>query len=65
MVKDPAIVVTFPLKDDPEAAFIAWTTTPWTLPSNLGLSVNPKFTYVKFKDSKSGKVYICAKSRLV
>lgn len=64
-VKDPAIVVTFPLKDDPETSFLAWTTTPWTLPSNLALSVNPNFKYVKFVDTKTGHKYIAAKSRLV
>ena len=46
-VQDPAITVLFPLDKNPEAAFVAWTTTPWTLPANLGLAVNPKFTYVK------------------
>lgn len=49
-VSDPAIIVTFPLLDDPNVSFIAWTTTPWTLPSNLALAVNPEFTYVKFTD---------------
>ena len=33
--KDPAIYVSFPLEDDPSVSMIAWTTTPWTLPSNL------------------------------
>lgn len=65
MVRDPAIVVTFPLKDDPEVSFLAWTTTPWTLPSNLGLCVNPNFTYVKIKDNKTERKFILAKSRLV
>lgn len=64
-VKDPAIVITFPLKEDPSTEFLAWTTTPWTLPSNLGLTVNPNFTYCKIKDIKTGKNYILAKSRLV
>jgi isoleucyl-tRNA synthetase len=46
-VRDPALFVSFPLEEDPETSFIAWTTTPWTLPSNLALAVNPKFTYLK------------------
>lgn len=38
----------FPIVDDPEGtAFVAWTTTPWTLPSNLALCVNANFVYVK------------------
>eukprot|EP00951_Prasinocladus_malaysianus_P004353 scaffold30559_cov23-Prasinocladus_malaysianus.AAC.1 len=47
-VSDPAVMVTFPLHDDPDGAhLIAWTTTPWTLPSNLALCVNADFDYVK------------------
>jgi len=58
-VKDPAIVVTFPLVDEPDVSLIAWTTTPWTLPSNLACAVNPEFEYVKFLDEEKGKTYIC------
>lgn len=47
-VPDPEVMVAFPVVDDPDnAAFVAWTTTPWTLPSNLALCVNPNFDYVK------------------
>lgn len=47
-VNDPAITVSFPIYDDKDgAAFVAWTTTPWTLPSNVALCVNPEFDYVK------------------
>lgn len=47
-VNDPAVMVTFPLDDDADgASLIAWTTTPWTLPSNLALCVNADFDYVK------------------
>ncbi|KAH7654804.1 isoleucyl-tRNA synthetase protein [Dioscorea alata] len=64
-VPDPAIVVAFPLKDDPQnAALVAWTTTPWTLPSNLALCVNANFVYAKVKDKSSGVIYIVAESRL-
>jgi isoleucyl-tRNA synthetase len=50
MVNDPAVMVSFPIKGDPdEASFIAWTTTPWTLPSNLALCVNAELTYVKVR----------------
>ncbi|CBJ31410.1 Isoleucyl-tRNA Synthetase [Ectocarpus siliculosus] len=64
-VQDPAVVVAFPLKDDPEVSLLAWTTTPWTLPSNLALCVNKAFDYVKLRDVKSGKVYYCGADRLV
>lgn len=53
---DPAVVVTFPLAEDPEVSLVAWTTTPWTLPSNLALCVNPEMEYVRVKDLKTGKV---------
>ncbi|EJD42651.1 hypothetical protein AURDEDRAFT_114918 [Auricularia subglabra TFB-10046 SS5] len=49
-VNDPAVTVSFPLVEDQTTAFLAWTTTPWTLPSNLGLCVHPDFTYVKVYD---------------
>jgi len=62
--KDPALYVTFPLVDDPETNMIAWTTTPWTLPSNLALAVNPEFVYLKIKDEEKGKIYIIAETRL-
>ncbi len=40
--------VAFVLDDDPDdAQLVAWTTTPWTLPSNLALCVNPDFDYAK------------------
>ena len=43
-----------------EVYFLAWTTTPWTLPSNLGLCVNPDYEYVKIK-CIDGYTYILAK----
>lgn len=47
-VPDPEIMVSFPIIGDPHnAALVACTTTPWTLPSNLCLCVNAKFDYVK------------------
>ncbi|KAL4524947.1 hypothetical protein Ndes2526A_g07044 [Nannochloris sp. 'desiccata'] len=64
-VSDPAVVVAFPIDNDPDnASLVAWTTTPWTLPSNLALCVNPEFTYLKVKDPATGKVYVVAESRL-
>lgn len=57
-VTDPAVVVSFPLVNDPNTKLLAWTTTPWTLPTNLGLCVHPDFEYVKILDEKSGDHYI-------
>jgi isoleucyl-tRNA synthetase len=58
-----AVIVSFPLVDEPTVAFLAWTTTPWTLPSNLALCVNPDFDYVKVKDNSNGNVYYMLGSR--
>lgn len=57
-VTDPAVVVSFPLLSDPKTHLLAWTTTPWTLPTHLGLAVHPDFVYVKIADEKSGNNYI-------
>ncbi|MFW6338496.1 MAG: isoleucine--tRNA ligase, partial [Alkalispirochaetaceae bacterium] len=61
-VHDPAITVKFTLKDQPNTHILAWTTTPWTLPSNLGLAVGPEIDYVKVRDGE--QQFILAKSRL-
>ncbi len=61
--KDPSAIVSFPLADDPSTFLLAWTTTPWTLPSNLALCVNPTMTYVKVLDHKTKRNYIFAECR--
>ncbi|CAH9102185.1 unnamed protein product [Cuscuta epithymum] len=54
-------MVSFPIVNDPQnAAFVAWTTTPWTLPSNLALCVNPSLEYVKVRNKYSGSIYVVA-----
>ncbi|KAF8402283.1 hypothetical protein HHK36_013235 [Tetracentron sinense] len=64
-VPDPEIIVSFPIVGDPHnAALVAWTTTPWTLPSNLALCVNANFVYLKVRDKSSGSTYVVAESRL-
>ena len=62
--QDPAVTVSFPLVDDPETGLLIWTTTPWTLPSNLAIAANANFDYVKVADKKSGKNYILMQSCL-
>eukprot|EP00211_Chloroparvula_japonica_P000221 CAMPEP_0119132324 /NCGR_PEP_ID=MMETSP1310-20130426/11776_1 /TAXON_ID=464262 /ORGANISM="Genus nov. species nov., Strain RCC2339" /LENGTH=1076 /DNA_ID=CAMNT_0007122951 /DNA_START=6 /DNA_END=3236 /DNA_ORIENTATION=- len=61
---DPYIFVTFPLVEDPETELVAMTTTPWTLPSNLSLCVNPEMDYVKVCDKETGRKLVLLKSRL-
>lgn len=48
-VKEASIFVKFKVKDEADTYFMAWTTTPWTLPSNVALCVNPHERYVKVK----------------
>lgn len=63
-VQDPAVVVSFPLVDDPTTELLAWTTTPWTLPSNTGIAAHPDFEYIKINDQASGRNYILLESCL-
>eukprot|EP00764_Aduncisulcus_paluster_P004838 gnl/Carplike_NY0171/1800_a2436_689.p1 GENE.gnl/Carplike_NY0171/1800_a2436_689~~gnl/Carplike_NY0171/1800_a2436_689.p1 ORF type:complete len:1133 (-),score=411.08 gnl/Carplike_NY0171/1800_a2436_689:88-3111(-) len=65
-VHDPAIVISFPIiGDELKGEFLAWTTTPWTLPSNLALCVHPDFEYVYVKDeARDDRVFVMCKSRL-
>ncbi|MCY9588583.1 isoleucine--tRNA ligase [Paenibacillus chitinolyticus] len=63
----PSIYVAFDVADGKgklpqDAAFVIWTTTPWTLPANLGISVHPDFTYAVVE--MSGKKYVLAEGLL-
>ena len=62
-VQDPAVTVKFKLTDE-DAYVLAWTTTPWTLVSNLALCVGPEIDYVKIKDQASGESWYVAEARL-
>jgi isoleucyl-tRNA synthetase len=71
--RSPSIYVKFPVTEDwsslaPELAgkkvfVLIWTTTPWTLPANLGIAVHPDFDYVAYEIS-AGEVYILAEKLL-
>ncbi|OXU26482.1 hypothetical protein TSAR_003608 [Trichomalopsis sarcophagae] len=63
-VVETAVVVSFPLVDEPNVSILAWTTTPWTLPSNLALCCNANFEYVEILDHESGKHYILLESSI-
>ena len=61
-VNDLTCVASFPVKGEENVAFLAWTTTPWTLIGNIALALGPEIDYVY---AKSGdKIYILAESRL-
>ncbi len=62
-VQDPAITVLFKLKDE-DAYISAWTTTPWTLPSNLALCVGNDIQYVLVREKESEKLFYLAEDRL-
>ena len=59
-VKERSAVVRFKVVGE-EAYFLAWTTTPWTLPSNVALCVNPEDTYIKVK-ANDGNIYYLAEA---
>lgn len=63
-VNDPAVTIGFPLVDDENTWLVAWTTTPWTLPSNIALAVHPDFEYVKIFDEEKQRNYILLESLL-
>jgi isoleucyl-tRNA synthetase len=77
VVQDPAITVSFRVKSGLEklgladsagtpsrVELLAWTTTPWTLPSNLALCVGPEIEYVCAHDPEHGVTYVLAEARL-
>ncbi len=67
-VNELTCICKFELEDKPNTFILAWTTTPWTLPSNLALCVNKAYTYVEAKVNSSenecikpNETYILAK----
>ena len=63
LVKERSAVVRFKIKGEDNAYFLAWTTTPWTLPSNVALCVNPSETYCRV-NAADGRTYIMAEALL-
>lgn len=63
-VVDQAVTVRFAVEGEKDTFFLAWTTTPWTLPSNLALAFGPNIEYVKVLDKSDNKYYILGKDRL-
>ncbi len=60
-VKETSCIARFKVKNEENTYILAWTTTPWTLPSNVALCVNPKENYIKLK-AEDGKQYILAEA---
>ena len=63
-VIDQAVTVRFAVDGQKDTYFLAWTTTPWTLPSNLALAFGPDIDYVKVHDKTDNNYYILGKARL-
>jgi isoleucyl-tRNA synthetase len=61
-VKDPSIYIKLKLKDEENTYFLVWTTTPWTLISNVAIAVHPDVDYVKVE--QKGEKLILAEARL-
>ncbi|MBI2549869.1 isoleucine--tRNA ligase [Candidatus Woesearchaeota archaeon] len=60
-VAEPAITTAFQLKENPGRFFLAWTTTPWTIPGNVALAVHPGITYAVVEDrAYPGKQFVLA-----
>lgn len=62
-----SVFVRFPLLDNPlglKASMVIWTTTPWTLPANVGLALHPRFTYVAGRFMKNGQTETSSSSRI-
>ncbi|MFN3454703.1 MAG: class I tRNA ligase family protein, partial [Pseudobdellovibrio sp.] len=64
MVQDPALTILFKVDGEENTHILAWTTTPWTLPSNLGLAVGLDIDYVKVKEKSTGRILILAEALL-
>ncbi|MDO8729270.1 MAG: class I tRNA ligase family protein [bacterium] len=61
-VTEESVYIKFKIKDFPNAYFLAWTTTPWTLPGNVALAVGPNIIYVEIKIGN--EILVLAKERL-
>jgi isoleucyl-tRNA synthetase len=67
MTQDPAVLVAFPVLGQAgleNTSLVIYTTTPWTLPSNLLIAVHPEYEYVEIVDDKTNKQYIMFESAL-
>ncbi len=63
-VRDKAVYVTAPLRDGSGRELVIWTTTPWTLPSNVAIAVHPELSYAELRsDAAPGRTFIMAEAR--
>lgn len=62
-VQDPALTVAMPSVGADGSVLLVWTTTPWTLPSNLAIAVGPELPYVKARRAGDDRVFVVAEAR--
>ncbi len=62
--EDPSIVIKFKIKGKDNEYLLAWTTTPWTLPANTAIAVNPEMWYLIFKMQNNNEIWILAENRI-
>lgn len=66
IISSTGMQVAFMLDDDPDQAqMVAWTTTPWTLPSNLSLCVHPEMTYVRVRCPQLTSAFVTLASMML
>ena len=63
-ITDLSVTAEFEIIGEPNTYLLAWTTTPWTLPGNVALAVNPSLEYVAVEGEVKGNTYILARSRV-
>ncbi len=63
-IQDPSVTLGFRVIDEEQSFFLAWTTTPWTLPSNMALCTGPELEYVKLRVTESGECYYLVATRI-
>lgn len=63
-ITDLSVYMKFELVDKPGTYLLVWTTTPWTLPGNVALAINPKTNYVRIKMGEIDENYILAKDKI-
>ena len=67
-MQDPSVYVRFRTVEDPRVSYLAWTTTPWTLISNVALAVGPDIDYVQVRlmqEDGAAESLVLAKDRLI
>merc|ERR1719265_241134 len=62
-VTDPSVIVQFDLLDQPNTSILVWTTTPWTLPSNVAVCVHPELEYLKVRQRGLDQQWLVGKDR--